>query len=218
MNPEKKNLSIFSKEGVKKLAKPFILLFLINFLIINWNSVSCFFSYRTIAGIAYKFVEILENNQSFAEGLDSKGEVIKEDSLEIPKIKVSAPIITIENPNSNNFEKELNRGVVLFPNSVLPAETGQTIILGHSAPPNWPKINYDGVFSQISDLEKGDEIILYLNNKQYIYFVNGKIFLEKGEEIPNDENSSDSTLLLISCWPPGKNIQRIVIKSKLIKT
>jgi LPXTG-site transpeptidase (sortase) family protein len=213
MSLEKKNLSIFSKEGVKKLAKPFILLFLINFLIINWNNVSWLFSYRTIAGIAYKFVEILENKQSFAEGLNGKAELVKENSLEIPKIGITVPLIVAEDSSQKYFDKELDRGVALFPNSVLPGETGQTIILGHSAPPNWPKINYDGVFSQISDLEKGDEITLYFNNKKYTYSVNGKIFLEKGEEIPNNEISSDNRLLLISCWPPGKNIQRIVVES-----
>jgi len=216
MNLKDKNLSIFSKNGAKKLSRPFALLFLVNFLIINWNNVSWIFNYKLISGAANKFLEILENKKVFASELNNNFPA-KENSLEIPKIGVTAPVIIAENLDQNYFDKELDRGVVMFPNSVLPGEIGQTIILGHSAPPNWPKINYDGVFSQVADLNDGDEIVLYFNNKKYSYFVNDKILLEKGEEIPNNEISSDNTLLLISCWPPGKNIQRIIVESKLIK-
>jgi LPXTG-site transpeptidase (sortase) family protein len=217
MEQGNKNLRIFSKEGVKKLSKPFILLFLINFLIINWNNVSWVFNYRIISGATSKFLEVLANEKHFVNELNQTNYSQKENSLEIPKIGVTAPLIIIEGSNKN-FDKELDRGVVLFPDSVLPGEIGQTIILGHSAPSNWPKVNYDGVFSNIADLEEKDEIILYFNHQRYTYSVNQRIFLEKGEEIPNDIGTSENTLLLISCWPPGKNIQRIVIKSKLIKT
>lgn len=218
MNAESDNLRIFSRKGLKKLSKPFLLLFLANFLIINWNNISWIFNYKLILGATSKFIEILENKQDFiaeANGLNNYS--LKGNSLEIPKIGVVVPLIVLESSN-NNFDKELDRGVVIFPNSALPGGTGQTIILGHSAPPNWPKINYDGVFSRINELNEKDEIILYFNHQKYTYHVNQKIFLEKGEEVADNKIPSDNTLLLISCWPPGKNIQRIVIKSTLIKT
>jgi LPXTG-site transpeptidase (sortase) family protein len=217
MELENKNLGIFSKKGLKKLLKPFILLFLINFLIINWNDISWIFNYRVISGATSKFLEVLANEKNFINELNQTNYSQKENSLEIPEIGVTAPLIIIENSN-NNFDKELDRGVVLFPNSVLPGEMGQTIILGHSAPSNWPKVNYEGVFSNIADLEEKDEIILYFNHQKYTYSVNQKIFLEKGEEIPNNTETSGNTLLLISCWPPGKNIQRVIIESILVKT
>jgi LPXTG-site transpeptidase (sortase) family protein len=205
------------KEEVKKLFKPLILLFLINFLIMNWNDVSWMFNYRVITGVTSKFLEILDNKKDVYAKTDEKDNPERENSLEIPKIEVSAPLIVAEDLSQKYLDNELDRGVVIFPNSVLPGEIGQTIILGHSAPPNWPKINYDGVFSRIAELEEKDEIVLYFNNQKYIYYVDEKIFLEKGEEIPDNLNGTDSALLLISCWPPGKNIRRIVIEAKLIK-
>jgi len=217
MELENKKLGIFSKKGLKKLLKPFILFFLINFLIINWNDISWIFNYRVISGTVSKFLEVLANEKNFVAELNETNYSQKENSLEIPKIGVTAPLIIIENSN-NNFDKELDRGVVLFPESVLPGEIGRTIILGHSAPSNWPKVNYEGVFSNIADLEEKDEIVLYFNHQKYTYSVNQKIFLEKGEEIPNNTETSGNTLLLISCWPPGKNIQRVIIESTLIKT
>jgi len=98
----------------------------------------------------------------------------------------------------------------------LPGEKGQTIVLGHSAPPNWPDIKYDNVFSLINELEKGDEVFVYFNNKEYIYSVETKVFLEIGQDIPESNlTNSENMLILISCWPPGKNIKRIAVTAYL---
>lgn len=218
VNSEAKNLRIFSRGGFKKLARPFLILFLLSFLIINWNSVSWIFNYRVISGAVSKFLVFLDNKQVFVSRAKATTDLNKEDSLEIPKIGVIAPLIVTKDSSQENLDKALDRGVVIFPDSALPNEAGQTIILGHSAPSNWPKINYDGIFSRISELEKKDEIILYFNNQKYIYSVNQKIILEKGEEVSNNIANSGNTLLLISCWPPGKNIKRIIIESTLINT
>lgn len=217
-NYKGKNLRVFSREGFKKLAKPFLILFLLSFLSINWNSASWIFNYKVISNTMSRFLVFLDNKQILASGVSATTDLNKEDSLEVPKIRVSAPLVIARDSSQENLDKALDRGVVIFPNSALPNEAGQTIILGHSAPPNWPKINYDGIFSQINELEEKDEIILYFNNQKYTYSVIQKTILEKGEEISDDSETSGNTLLLISCWPPGKNIKRIIIESTLIKT
>jgi LPXTG-site transpeptidase (sortase) family protein len=206
----------------KKLLKPFILFFLINFLIFNWNSVSWIFNYRVILGaisdfsgkISSFFAEI--ENKINSLGQIAQAENVnffsRENSLEIPKIGVLVPLIMTDS-NEKDLEAKLNRGVVIFPDSALPGQSGQTIILGHSAPPNWPKIKYDWVFSRLNELEEKDEIKVYFNNREYNYYVKNKIFLEKDEEIPNYSTDSGNTLLLISCWPPGKNLKRIVVEA-----
>jgi len=213
-------------EMAKRLLKPFILLFLINFLIFNWNSVSWIFNYRVISGAISDFSERISGKiSSFFDQIEEKINTIsqlkniensnKENALEIPKIGVLAPLI-VANSNEKDLEVKLNRGVVIFPNSALPGQTGQTIILGHSAPSNWPEIKYDWVFSQLSELEEKDEIKLYFNNQEYTYYVKSKIFLEKGEETLNNYSTdTENILLLISCWPPGKNSKRIVVEAKL---
>lgn len=202
----------------KKLWKYFVFIFLITFLIINWNEISWIFNYKVIFGFfsdffqkgqeqeTVKLLPLTENKNINFEYSD------KEDRLEIPKIEISVPLVFVE--NENEVSKALDRGVVHFPSSALPGETGQTIILGHSAPPGWPKIKYQWVFSQINDLEVGDEIFVYFDNKKYTYSVNKKIFLEKREELPQDLTSSDNMLILISCWPPGKDIRRIAVVAK----
>ena len=207
----------------KRLLKPFIFLFLVNFLVFNWNSVSWIFNQRVISGAISEFSGKISG---FFSQIGEKINIIghfkevaysnsdKENSLEIPKIGVLAPLI-VANSDEKDLETKLNGGVVVFPNSALPGKSGQTIILGHSAPPDWPKIKYDWVFSRLNELEEKDEIKVYFENKEYVYFVKNKIFLEKGEETPDYSTASENILLLISCWPPGKNSKRIVVEAKL---
>jgi LPXTG-site transpeptidase (sortase) family protein len=218
MEPENKKSNIPSKKEVRKLLGPFVFLFLVNFLIINWNNVSWAFNYKVVSGIASNFLDKIFNNKAELGHEEGSDYFDKENSIEIPKIGISAPLIIAEDQNEKNLDDELDKGVALFPTSALPDQAGRIIILGHSAPPNWPKIKYDWIFSRLNELEKGDEINLYFNHQKYTYYVSKKTFLQKGGEIPNNIASSENTLLLVSCWPPGKNLKRIIVESTLIKT
>jgi len=151
---------------------------------------------------------------SFEELRNAVQEIEKEDSIEIPKIEIEAPLVLIEGSENKDFKEVLDRGVVLHPQSVLPGEKGKILILGHSAPPGWPKINYDWVFSRLNELEPGDQIYINFQKRRYSYNVSQKIFLEKGEEIPKNLTNSLSMLYLISCWPPGRDFRRIAIEAE----
>lgn len=192
---------------IKKLWKPFLIIFLLSFLVINWNYISPFFNYKLIAGEIDKILSKLKPQ--------IKEEVIiKEGNIEIPKIGVSAPIIFSE--NEDQIDGDLKKGVVYFPGSALPRKEGMGIILGHSAPPNWPEIDYDGIFSRLEELLQGDDVSIRFSGKDYSYKVIKTIFLEKGEEIPSLLTNSRSMILLISCWPPGKNLRRIGVQLESI--
>ncbi len=112
--------------------------------------------------------------------------------------------------------KDLDAGVVYYPGSVYPGQQGQIVILGHSAPVGWPKIKHDWVFTDLDKLMPGDTILIDLNNKQYVYTVKQKIIIKKGQEIPaEDLTGQNNMLVLISCWPPGKDYQRIAVTAEL---
>jgi len=197
------------------------IIFLIAFLIINWNSVSYILNYFNYRVISHTLFNSSQNSNPQDNNLgdspdinDSFNYSEKENSIEIPKIGVLAPLNFVE--DVEKVHETLDTGVVHFPDSVLPGQKGQTIVLGHSAPPNWPDIKYDNVFSLINELEKGDEVFIYFDHKEYIYSVETKIFLEIGQDIPqNDLTNSRNMLVLVSCWPPGKNIKRIAVEATL---
>ena len=214
-----KKFNLNHKSEMKKLLKPFILIFLISFLIINWGRVSWIFNYKTVAGISSQFFhkenQLVESLSDIAPKKDFEYSE-RENSIEIPKIDVEAPIVLVNSLVQKDLQKGLEKGVIYYPDSVLPGETGQTLILGHSAPPNWPKIKYDWVFSKLGELEKGDKIFIYFNHKKFNYSVSKKFFLKRGEDIPKSLTYSSNVLVLMSCWPPGKDKERIAIRAELI--
>jgi LPXTG-site transpeptidase (sortase) family protein len=212
---------------IRKLWKYFIVLFFINFVLINWVDYGWFFNYRAMAGLASglfqeeKPIQLMSEDEAIASEIVSEkieAHQEKEKILEIPRIGVSAPVVFFDEPTDNDtLSKALDEGTVHFPDSVLPGQTGPTIILGHSAPPGWPKIKYDWVFSEVSSLEEGDEIFIYFGAKEHIYRVKSKVFLDRGEEIPAETySSSGNTLILLSCWPPGKDYKRIAVIAGLL--
>ena len=200
----------------RKLWKFFIFLFLVSFIVVNWSDISWIFNYKVIYRGLSNFFE--KNKKIAVETPNVKRSsdyFNKEDSIEIPKIGVKAPIIFEENNSEEDFEKALKKGVLHYPQSALPGEEGTTIILGHSAPPNWPKIDYDWIFNDLNELNTGDEIYIYFNQSQYIYKVTEQFFLNPGQDIPQSLTNSKYVLNLVSCWPPGKDQKRIAVGAEL---
>ena len=198
MFPSFNNMNINRKQ--KKLIKVYIVICIMIFIVINWDTISWMFNYRELYGLTYDFfnpyqdsnflVSANTNNTSIKKLITTSinDKTIypyteKDNSIEIPKIGIVAPIVTGESTDLVALEKNLNQGAVVYPESVAPGENGQTIILGHSAPPNWPHIKYDWIFSKINDLHSGDEITFNFNNRQYTYRVIQKDIVDRGEEV-----------------------------------
>lgn len=222
----------------KKLVKAFILIYIASFLIINWADVSWIFNYKEVTGLVYDFfnpypsidassiggyfhpnnsqARIKNQNQLQAVEQIKTAYTDKQNTLEIPKIAISAPIIFSRSSDKTSLTKDLNMGVVYYPGSVKPGEKGEIVILGHSAPAGWPKTKYNWVFSDLEDLSIGDTIFIDANNKQYKYVVKSRAIIQRGEEANSSGLGTNNTLILISCWPPGKDLQRIVVRAELV--
>lgn len=213
---------------LQKLGKYFILIFAISFLVVNWNEVSWVFNYKALSAILSDFFQ--SENAAIAthpfktsqiEASQSKSMVFeysdKEDSLEIPKIEVLVPLSFVDSLNEKELYPALDKGVIHFPGSALPGEPGQTVILGHSAIHNWPKTKYAWVFTYLNELTEGDEIFVFFNHRKYPYSVTKKFFLDKGEDLSEEPlTNSENVLILLSCWPPGKDRQRIALEAALL--
>jgi LPXTG-site transpeptidase (sortase) family protein len=197
-----------NKQAMKVL-KLAVVLYLASFLILNWNDVSWIFNYKEVYGLVsdfftpYPSIDASSMNAYFypnhsatvSQGAQGGGEnqtpvktsyTEKQNTLEIPKISISVPIIFSENTQKNTVMTDLNRGVVFYPGSVYPGQSGQIVLLGHSAPPGWPKIKHDWVFTDLEKLSEGDLVYIDLNNKQYSYKVIGKKIIKKGADVPTE--------------------------------
>ena len=139
----------------KEILRIFIVIYLISFTVINWNDVSWILNYRVISGLFHDFfnpypsIAYYSNSKSFEIYTASESSSYDDFTvsyIEIPSIGIAAPIVFPQSEKINSLTKDLDRGVVYYPGSVLPGQEGQIVVLGHSAPPNWPKIKYDWVF------------------------------------------------------------------------
>ncbi|MCX6720228.1 MAG: class E sortase [Candidatus Staskawiczbacteria bacterium] len=223
-----------NKIQTKKIFKAALLIYLASFLIINWSDVSWIFNYRAVSGLVsdffnpYPSIDASTINAYFSPGQNkvsmqaqpaivaSVNYTSKQNTLEIPKIGISVPIVFATSADKNSLTKDLDLGVVYYPGSVMPGQIGQAIILGHSAPPGWPTIKHDWVFTDLDKLSPGDQIFIDLNNSQYTYIVKQKTIIQRGAEIPSDNRVlTNNVLTLISCWPPGKDYQRITVQAEL---
>lgn len=211
-----------NKKEIKFLFKAFLILFLAFFLIFNWGKVSWLFNYKAVSITLFRIFSkerkpipnvaptplptFQEEKFEFTE---------KQNSLEIPSVEIVTPIYLAKSTDEKEILINLDRGPVMFSDSSLPGNVGATIILGHSARHDWPKSNPTWTFTYLRDVKEGDEIILNFEHRKYVYIVEKKLILKKGEELPSVEQKN--ILFLITCWPPGRLSfeQRLVIEAKL---
>lgn len=227
----------------KTLLKYFLILSAIFLIVFNFGYIDWFFNYKTIGeNLSYLVRKTAGQNQVsvfFSEvaalSLPNQASSIttstsvqvqvmpkvidttKPSYITISDIGIKAPISFTQSKSQQVFNSLLNVGVLHYPASALPGEIGTAIILGHSAPPNWPKIRYDSVFNDLQKLKLGNEILIDFNGENYKYLVKKIFFVKAGEDLSPALTFDRSMLLLVSCWPPGKSLQRIVVEAELIK-
>lgn len=140
--------------------------------------------------------------------------------LELPKFNITTPIWVVNTPDLELIYKKLKEGVVLYPGTAIPGE-GYSIILGHSSQYPWQPGRYKSVFSLLSQLEIGDKIYIYWNQKPLVFEVSDKkIFLPwpKGNDTTETvfPPENQPILILQSCWPVGVAYKRVAVKTVLI--
>lgn len=57
--------------------------------------------------------------------------------------------------------KELENGVIRYPGSGKPGETGNSFVFGHSSNFPWMEGDYNDVFSLLDHVEFDDEVVVY---------------------------------------------------------
>lgn len=104
-------------------------------------------------------------------------------------------------------------------NSAKPGHIGNIVLSGHH--------NILGeVFRYIVDLEPGDEITVYADERPYYYVVEDKFIVkDKGEsEEVRKANArwighfNDQRLTMVTCWPYNSNTHRVIVIAKPVLT
>ncbi|MBR6088860.1 MAG: class D sortase [Anaerolineaceae bacterium] len=121
----------------------------------------------------------------------------------ISAINVDAPVV-----QGDDWEA-LKTGVGLNASSGIPGKPGNVILSGHND-------IYGQVFRDIDRLVPGDEIMLLTEKNAYTYTVTGTRVVQPSQ-VEVMQQTEDSTLTLISCYPYLVDNQRIVVSAELKK-
>jgi sortase A len=139
-----------------------------------------------------------------AAGADKSNEPIpKDNTLVIPKLQLQEPIFDGADAST------LSKGVWHRPNTSTPDKGSNMAMAGH-------RFDYYGpaVFYHLDKLTEGDTVIVYWQQKKYVYTVN-RILIVPPTGVEVEAPTSDSIVTLYTCTPLWTARSRLVVQAKL---
>jgi sortase A len=121
--------------------------------------------------------------------------------IQIPAIDIDAPIV-----QGDGWE-QLKKGVGQNIGSANPGQNGNVVLSAHNDV-------YGELFRYLDQLVAGDQVILYTQQRQYVYVVDRTAIVEP-TAVEVMASTGSPTTTLISCYPYLVNKQRIVVFARL---
>lgn len=144
--------------------------------------------------------------------------------LVIPSIGKDIPIVEIANSDiigsdwtnlNNEILEGLKDGVVRYPGTARPGEEGNVFITGHSSYYLWDDGQYKDVFALLSEVEIGDEVIIYYNQQKYVYTITEKKEVAPSEVNVLEQPVGEKRITLMTCTPVGTNLKRLILVGEI---
>lgn len=141
--------------------------------------------------------------------------------LVIPAVGIDSSVIPVgwdvveQNGRQYSIWQVANYAVGWHKTSAKLGEAGNTVLAGHH--------NINGeVFRDLVNVEVGDTITLYTENKAYTYTIELKtIVKEKGEPLEVRQKNAewiapttDERITMVTCWPYTNNTHRVIVVAK----
>ncbi|HSX02485.1 MAG TPA: class D sortase [Candidatus Saccharimonadia bacterium] len=136
-------------------------------------------------------------------------------TITIPKINVHAPVVYEPSVAEANVQTALQSGIDHYGNTPAPGQGGNAVFFGHSSNDWWEPGNYKFVFVLLDKLAPGDRFSIDYQSVRYTYEVTGSRIV-----VPTDLSvltpTSEPTVTLITCTPPGTSFKRLVVTAKQV--
>lgn len=133
-------------------------------------------------------------------------------SIVIPKIAAVAPVIdNIDSQNPKAYLAALRRGVAHAAGTKHPGENGNVFLFAHSTDTFYNVGRYNAIFYLIGKLTAGDEIDIFYRGKLIKYEVKEKKIVDAEDIEYLGKIDDENTLTLMTCYPPGTTLRRLVI-------
>jgi sortase A len=121
--------------------------------------------------------------------------------IQIPAINIDAPVV-----QGDGWE-QLKKGVGQYIGSPDPGRDGNVVLSAHNDV-------YGEIFRYLDRLVPGDQVVIYTQQRQYIYVVDRTVLVEP-TAVEVMASTGAPTVTLISCYPYLVNNQRIVVFARL---
>jgi sortase A len=121
--------------------------------------------------------------------------------IQIPSINIDAPVV-----QGDGWE-QLKKGVGQYVGSPDPGQDGNVVLSAHNDV-------YGELFRYLDRLVPGDQVIIYTQQRQYVYIVDRTVLVEP-TAVEVMASSGSPTVTLISCYPYLVDKQRIVVFARL---
>ncbi len=137
--------------------------------------------------------------------------------LVIEKIGANSAVIANVDPfNSIEYQATLSRGVAHAKGTALPGESGNVFLFSHSSADFLTATRYNSIFYLLDKLAVGDKVNLYYQQKKYTYELKKKSLVLPEEISYLTGKKDESTLTLMTCWPPGTSLKRLIWQADLV--
>ncbi|OGE74422.1 MAG: hypothetical protein A3I07_00705 [Candidatus Doudnabacteria bacterium RIFCSPLOWO2_02_FULL_42_9] len=175
-------------------------------VVLNWDYV-----YKNID---YVFFGKIENTPN--EPTDEN--LVEPNLLVIDSLAVKAPIIYATDNDEKKFQEDLRKGVVHFPDTAVPGESGNVYIFGHSSDYLWSKGDYKTVFATLPNIDIGAKIIISDHaGRGYTYEVKEKKVVDAKDLSVLQQDESKYLLTLQTSYPIGTAWKRYIVIAELKK-
>jgi sortase A len=121
--------------------------------------------------------------------------------IQIPAISVDMPVV-----QGDGWE-QLKKGVGQHVGTANPGQDGNVVLSAHND-------IFGEIFRRLDELEAGDEVILFTNQRAYTYVVTSLKIVEP-TQVDVMDRTNEPMVTLISCYPYLVDDQRIVVQGRL---
>lgn len=170
------------------------------------------------AELKYQIASIYGKSASHSFKLSKINPSNDEFKVIIPKIDVNSKVLPNIDPfNKQEYLNALSQGAAQAKGSANPGKEGNVFIFAHSTDSPLNVTRFNAVFYLISKLTAGDEIYLLYQGKSYTYIVEQIQIINPAELNYLNNQEKGQSLTLMTCWPPGTTLKRMLVKSHLVK-
>lgn len=155
----------------------------------------------------------IENNINFSHFVS---DIKREFTPNYSQFNLWVPRLNLEKVEVLVDSNKLIDKLAHLPGTALPGEKGNVFISGHSAvnPLLGVKKAY---FSKLTDMKKGDQIILEAEGIKFKYqVIDLKVVDPKDVSVIAPPETNGRYLTLMTCVPPGLNFKRLVVLGKML--